>query len=78
MTIKNAILFVLDEQEEIKGTETLAHLLNTEKKYILKYARIIEAQGMIQIIPSTPPCGRGHRTVYKRNRNQPGQPRRRS
>jgi len=74
--IQDAIIIVLDEHGgELWGTEEFALTLCTSKTYLIKCARVVQANGQIQIIPPRR-NGRGHRTGYKRNRNQPGQPRR--
>ena len=74
--IQDAIIIVLDENGgEMQGTETLALTLCTSKTYLIKCARVVQSNGQIKIIQARR-GGRGHRTVYKRNRNQPGQPRR--
>jgi hypothetical protein len=72
-TIQDSIIVVLEQNDgELKGTEELALTLNAPKNWTIKCVRILEASGQIQIIPGR--GGRGHRTVYKRNRNQPGIP----
>jgi len=74
--IMQAIIFLIDDQGEVQGTERLALALNAlnMKSDVISYARRLQASGQITIIRS---CGgRGNQTVYKRNRNQPGIPRR--
>lgn len=61
---------------EVKGTSHLANRLHTWEKWIRKYARELAAAGLITIIPSR--GGRGKRTIYKRNPNSPGLPRRKT
>lgn len=75
-TVRRAIVLILDDNETIEGTETLATELNmiNSKSYVVRSARILQTEGEITIIPSR--GGRGLKTIYKRNRNQPGQPRR--
>jgi hypothetical protein len=75
-TVRRAIVIILDHNEIIEGTETLATELNllNNKGYVIRSARILQDAGEITIIPSR--GGRGLKTVYKRNRNQPGLPRR--
>jgi hypothetical protein len=75
--IQDAIIILLDEHGgELRGTEELALTLGTTKSWTIRCVRIMQSNGTIKIIP--PRCyGRGHRTVYRRNRNQPGLPRRR-
>lgn len=74
--IQDGIIIMLDENgDEIKGTEKLALMLSTTKSYVVKCARIVQSKGLIKIIQAR--GGRGNRTVYKRNRNQPGLPRKR-
>lgn len=74
--VRRAIVIILDHNETIEGTETLATQLNllNSKSYVIRSARILQDAGEITIIPSR--GGRGLKTVYKRNRNQPGLPRR--
>lgn len=76
--IRRAIVVIIDEQDTVEGTCALAEKLNmlNTKSYLVRSARILADQGEITIIPSR--GGRGIKTVYKRNRNQPGQPRRRT
>lgn len=73
-TIRRAILLVLDERGEVCGTEHLSLTINAHKRWTIQNARILASQGEITIAPSR--GGRGIKTVYKRNRNQPGIPRR--
>jgi hypothetical protein len=76
-TVRDAILIMLDEHDgEIHGTELLARHLNADKPWIIKCVRVIESDGQIEIIPSR--GGRGHRTIYRRNPNSPGLPRKRT
>jgi len=73
-TIQDAIIIMLEEMGgEFKGTEELALALNAPKNWTIKCVRVLKTNGEIKIIPAR--GGRGHRTVYKRNRNQPGLPR---
>lgn len=76
-TVRQAILLVIDENGEIAGTETLACTLNlnNNKGYVIRSARLLQRAGVLTIIPSN--GGRGKKTIYKRNRNQPGVPRKR-
>lgn len=74
-TVRKAIMLVLDENGEIAGTETLTLAINTRKYWTIINARRLEAEGEITIIPSN--GGRGKKTIYKRNRNSPGQRRKR-
>jgi hypothetical protein len=88
--IQDAIILILESHEgEIAGTEALANEANciNNKTYLLQCVRIVQSNGHVQIIPSN--GGRGHKTIYrctssrcnkcprtcKRNRNQPGLPR---
>lgn len=77
-TIAIAILDELDRHGgEIHGTEHLAYdLLNCDNKsHVLSLLRRAEEQGDVIIIQSA--GGRGRKTIIrKRNRNSPGQPRR--
>lgn len=74
--IKQAILIVLDENGgELQGTEKLQLCTNAHNKtWFINCVRVLEENGQLQII-NAPRGGRGNRTVYKRNRNQPGLPR---
>lgn len=76
-TVRKAIMLVLDENGEIAGTESLACTLNmnNSKSYVIRSARILQNNGELIIIPSN--GGRGKKTIYKRNRNSPGQRRKR-
>lgn len=72
-TTTNRIIIVLDENNgEVQGTEDLAlalSLLNC-KSFVVRSAKRLQATGQITICKS---CGgRGKKTIYKRNRNQPG------
>ncbi|MBI5950191.1 MAG: hypothetical protein HY865_00925 [Chloroflexi bacterium] len=73
----NQIILVLEERGgEVQGTEALALALGALncKSYIIRSARRLQSDGEITICKS---CGgRGRKTTYKRNRNQPGNPRR--
>lgn len=74
--VTESIIIVLETNGgEIKGTEQLALAVNSPKHYIIKCARAIQRRGLITIVPSN--GGRGNKTVYKRNRNQTGLPRKR-
>lgn len=58
--------------DELRGTGSLADELKLKKNktYVIDVLKKMEEQGLITIIRS---CGgRGHKTVYKRNRNQAG------
>jgi len=71
--ISNLILIALEDNDgEIHGTEDLASLLGVpaNKSWLRRHARTIPS---IQIIPSH--GGRGNKTIYRRNRNSPGYPR---
>jgi hypothetical protein len=75
--IRNIIIVLEDNGDEIQGTDALAMAISTLncKSYVLRSARLAELRGEITIIPSS--GGRGRKTIYKRNRNQPGLPRKR-
>lgn len=75
--LRDAILIVLDDDGgETHGTDSLASRLNAGKPWLIKSVRVLEKDGELTIIPSR--GGRGHRTIYKRNPNSPGQPRRKT
>lgn len=59
----------------LQGTHQLATLINSAKSKtdVLNAARKLQEHGLITIYFSL--GGRGKRTVYKRNRNSPGQAR---
>lgn len=57
----------------VEGTETLSLTVGTRKWYLIECTRAMQRDGIITIIPSI--GGRGRKTIYKRNRNQPGKPR---
>ena len=64
----------IDSIGEIQGTEQIANEFNpNSKSWIIALLRRLEARGVIHIIRSS--GGRGHKTIYRRNRNSPGQPR---
>lgn len=72
--IRDAIPTILDEHGgEVQGTARLAQNLNVDEFWLRKCARVLVRAGLITIIPSR--GGRGKLTIYKRNRNSPGQPR---
>jgi hypothetical protein len=64
-----------DSTPELHGTEEIAIRFSgvDSKSWILRMLRRLQDKGIITIIPSR--GGRGHKTVYRRNRNSPGQPR---
>lgn len=70
-TIHDAIVLLIDARDgEVRGTEELALALNAPKNWVIKRVRIAQANGELRIIQSR--GGRGNKTIYKRNRNQPG------
>ena len=71
------ILRTIDSNKgTVSGTEYLQHITNIRRRsYLLKCVRAIQHDGLITIIPSI--GGRGRKTIYKRNPNQPGLPRKR-
>jgi hypothetical protein len=72
--IREEIIATIDEGGgKAEGTEALALKVNAPKPWVVKLARGLQALGVIRIIQSR--GGRGNKTVYKRNRNSPGQPR---
>lgn len=75
MTLKIAIVEELDSQDEIRGTEHMAYdvLGCSNKPWIRILLRQLQADGLVNILRSR--GGRGHKTIYKRNRNSPGSPR---
>ncbi len=66
------LVFIENNNDEVQGTQQLTLALSTLncKSYILRSARMLQVDGRITIIPSH--GGRGKKTIYKRNRNQPG------
>jgi hypothetical protein len=76
-TIREGIQAIIEENGgEVKGTTNLASQLNTDEYWVRKCARVLAGAGLIKIISSR--GGRGKRTIYKRNRNSPGQPRKKT
>ncbi len=74
--VTQTIIAVIETNgDTIQGTEQLALQVGAAKHYVIKCARIIEHDNLITITPSN--GGRGRKTVYKRNRNQPGLARKR-
>lgn len=75
MTLKIAIVEELNSQDEIRGTEHMSYgLLGcSNKSWTIKKLRELMDDGLLLILPSR--GGRGHKTIYKRNRNSPGSPR---
>lgn len=77
-TVRNAIIITLEENnDQVEGTENLTLMLNAgnSKSWIIRSARVLQSNGQISIIRSN--GGRGRKTVYRRNRNSPGQARKR-
>lgn len=76
-SVPKTILLILDEKGEVAGTEQLATMLNmvNNKGWIIHSARLLEKKDLIHIITSR--GGRSNKTIYKRNRNSPGAPRKR-
>jgi hypothetical protein len=72
-TTTNRIMIVIEENNgEIQGTEQLALALASLncKSFVVRSAQRLQEAGEITICKS---CGgRGRKTIYKRNRNQPG------
>lgn len=73
--IQTIIAVIEDNGDALQGTEALALQVGAAKHYVIKCARVIQHDNLITIIPSN--GGRGRKTVYKRNRNSPGAPRKR-
>jgi hypothetical protein len=73
MNIKDAVQAEMDAQGgTLEGTEKIALSINVRRKsFLIKILRRLASVGSITIIPSR--GGRGNKTVYKRNRNSPGQ-----
>lgn len=74
--LKKQMATLLARHGVIVGTEQIAIALTTVncKRCIVQQARALEVEGVLTIQHGG---GRGRKTVYKRNPNQPGQPRRR-
>lgn len=73
--VRDSILVILEQNNgELQGTEELALALNAPKNWTIRCVRRLQENDEIKIIQSS--GGRGKRTVYKRNRNSPGQRRR--
>lgn len=74
MTLLKRIEALIAEHGTIHGTENFALLVRAKSKSnLIQYLRVIAQRGEITIVPSS--GGRGRKTVYKRNRNSPGYPR---
>lgn len=76
LTTTQKIINALDELQEIHGTEYLAYEVIgvSSKTWVRCQVRKLEAAGILTIIRSR--GGWGRRTIYRRNRNSPGYPRR--
>lgn len=74
--IKKEIMDVLKKHYELRGTEYLTICVNSvnNKTTVLRQVRKLQEEGVVIVLRSR--GGRGAKTVYKRNPNQPGQPRR--
>lgn len=73
-TIKDAVMRLLEQCDELSGTEQLMIEVNASRKsFLIKSVRSLEGDQQITIIRSQ--GGRGNKTVYKRNLNQQGLPR---
>jgi hypothetical protein len=72
----HAIITALDNNGgELHGTRNLANKVNAPAHIarVMKWVRKLEGMGEITINRA---CGgRGHKTIYKRNRTNPGLPR---
>jgi hypothetical protein len=78
--LKNSILNLLKEREMVEGTERLTIIVcdgiyKKNKTRVLCRVHELEAEGKIVIMSAR--GGRGMKTIYKRNPNQPGLPRKR-
>lgn len=75
LTTTERIIMALDELQEIHGTEYLSYEIchNARKSWVIAKVRQLEADGQCEIIHALP--GRGRKTIYRRNRNSPGAPR---
>ena len=75
MNSEEIMIDVLDKNDgEMRGTETFALTVNMPNKaWLRRILRRLASGGEITITPSR--GGRGHKTVYRRNRNSAGQPR---
>ena len=64
---------IFAEKEDYAGTERLVKSTNCMNKTWVRHCLYkLERAGLITIIRGG---GRGHKTIYRRNRNQPGLPR---
>lgn len=75
LTTAERIIAALEELQEIHGTEYLTFevLGNSRKSFVRAKVRQLAQDGECEIIYGN---GRGHKTIYRRNRNSPGSPRR--
>jgi GTP-sensing pleiotropic transcriptional regulator CodY len=76
MTIKDTLIQEFTTQGEIMGTE---HIIinvtgSSNRSFVVRKLRELESAGMITVTRSR--GGRGKRSIYRRNRNSPGYPRR--
>jgi hypothetical protein len=67
------IISLLDQCGEIHGTQHLVVITCTDRRYVTRVLRKLEADGIITTLRTF--GGRGRKSVYKFNRNQPGLPR---
>lgn len=76
--VAERILYLVDQQGEIQGVAILAEAIPCEHPaWVREQLRRLEEAGYLSYIPTR--GGRGNRSVIrKRNRNSPGQSRRRS
>lgn len=74
MSLEKIIMEKIKGNDELQGTEQIALSVNARyKNWMVTILRRLEARGEITIITSS--GGRGNKTIYRRNRNSPGQPR---
>ena len=73
-TVEEILIEQINAAGKLEGTERIAIEINAPKWWVLKIAQRLAAKGRIHIVATN--GGRGHKTVYKRNRNSPGAPRR--
>jgi hypothetical protein len=74
MTIEDLLREELQAHGELRGTEQIALDINVSRKsWMIEILRRLASRNEVIIIPSI--GGRGKKTIYIRNRNSPGQPR---
>lgn len=61
--ISLAILIALHEHKVIRGTDTLAEIINAKQEYVTSNALILHRYGLIDLELGS--RGRGNKTIYR-------------